>query len=143
MAEDFITDYKVNGKKSLDKAERSVKRLKTFFEGMRAIDITTDRVKRYILIRQEEGAMNGTINRELSALKRMFNLASQMTPSKVNHVPYITHLEEANPRTGYFEHEEYVALRNALPDFLKPVIILAYHTGMRKEEILSLKWNSG
>ena len=55
LAEDFITDYKVNGKKSLDKAERSVKRLKTFFEGMRAIDITTDRVKRYILIRQEEG----------------------------------------------------------------------------------------
>lgn len=34
LAEDFITDYKVNGKKSLDKAERSVKRLKTFFEGM-------------------------------------------------------------------------------------------------------------
>ena len=33
-----------------------------------------------------------------------------------------------------------MALRDALPSFLKPLIITAYYTGMRKEEILSLKW---
>lgn len=48
LAEDFINDYRVNGRKSLDKAQRSVRHLETLFEGMRAIDITTDKVKRYI-----------------------------------------------------------------------------------------------
>jgi integrase len=140
LAEDFLNDYKGNGKKSVGRAERSLKHLKAFFEGYRAIDITTDRIRAYILERQEEGAENGTINRELSALKRLFNLARQLSPPKVTNVPYVPHLRENGARQGYFEHSEYLALRKALRSYLKPVVSLAYHTGMRKEEILGLQW---
>ncbi len=141
LAQDVLNDYRVNGKKSLPRAERSSRHLKAFFEGMRAIDVTTEQVRSYILQRQKEEAENGSINRELSFLKRMFNLAKGMTPPKVNQVPSIPRLQENNVRQGFFEHHEYQALRNALPSYLRPVITMAYHTGMRKEEILGLRWS--
>ena len=47
-------------------------------------------------------------------------------------------LKESNVRKGFFEHDEFLALRNALPSHLKPVVTFAYHTGWRKREILGL-----
>lgn len=138
LAQDFLTDYRINGKDTLNKAERSVKYLKKFFgDTERVTNITTDRIKTYIDKRMGEGLSNASINRELAALKRMFHLGAQCTPPKVNMVPYIPMLKESNIRKGFFEWHEHLAIKEALPFYLKSVASLAFHSGWRKEEILS------
>jgi integrase len=141
LVEDFLTDYRINKKRTIAKAERSARHLLRDFEGMRVTDITTPRIKAYIQKRMDGGASNATINRELAALKKMFNLAARCTPSKVAHVPYIPMLKEDNIRKGFFEHGDFLALRDALPEYLTGFVTFAYKTGWRLSEIANLTWS--
>jgi integrase len=141
LAEDFLTDYRINKRDTLDKAERSVKYLEECFGAMRAADITTDKVKSYIKNRMDQGLSNASINRELAALKRMFHLAAECTPPKASSIPHIPMLKESNPRKGFFEYSEYLALKGALPGYLKPIVTFGYFSGWRISEILGLTWD--
>jgi len=140
LTDDFITDYRLNQKRSLKRAKQSIKHLKGYFEGYRVPYITSPKIADYIEERIAEGAANATINRELSALKRSLNLGARQTPPKVDRVPYIPMLKENNIRKGFFEHGEFIALRNALPSYLKELVTFAYKTGWRVSEITGLKW---
>jgi integrase len=138
LVEDLKNDYKVNGKRSLDNVELSIRHLKEFFAGDKARHITTDRVRKYIAKRQGEGAANGSINRELSALKRSFSLAMQA--GKLFHRPYIPMLEENNVRQGFLDHAGFLALRSELTDYLKDPVSFLYLSGWRSGEMKSLEW---
>lgn len=141
LAEDYLTDYKINGKK-LEDAERYVeKHLRPFFGGMRVTEITTPKIQAYVKVRLDSGAANATVNRDLSALKRMLNLGAMTTPPKVDKVPHIPLLEENNVREGFFEHDEYLALYDVIEDCYKAPLAFAYKSGWRKTEVLTLKWS--
>jgi integrase len=150
LAEDYLNDYRVNGRKSLEKAEEMVTRLDdegnkkdsplmANFGDCKAHSLRADMVNAYVSQRLEKGAANATINRELAALKRMYNLG--LKSERIYRKPYIPMLKEDNVRAGFFEHGEFIALRNALPAYFKPVATFAYYTGWRKQEILTLRWN--
>ena len=68
---------------------------------------------RYIESRQQQGAQNATINRELAALKRMFNLGREHR--KVRDVPIFPHLKENNVRKGFLEDGQFRKLVVVLP----------------------------
>ncbi len=136
----YIQDYRINKRKSLETALVHVKNLKKTFTNLRAVDIATQRINDHITLRQKEGRSNATINRELTALKRMFNLAFRQQPPLVGSVPYIPPLKGENIRQGFFEDEDYRVLLAALPDHVKIPALIGYWTGLRKGEILSLQW---
>ena len=139
LLEDMLTDYRVNGKRSLVRAELSVSHLKKHFGLRRAVDLGTPAVRQYIARRQGDGARNATINRELAALRRAFSLACQAGRLFVR--PHIPMLQERNIRQGFFEREQYQAVLRHLPDDLRPLITFAYITGWRvRSEMQPLQW---
>ena len=72
LVQSIKEDYKLKGQE-----RPRIKHLKGYFEGTRAVDITTSRIKGYINHRLDEGASNAKIKLELAALKRMFNLGAR------------------------------------------------------------------
>ena len=141
LADGLLRDYRINQKRSLIRAERSVDHLKKSFEGVKATGITSPVIQQYVEKRITEGAANATINREMAALKRMFNLGAQQTPPIVDRVPHIPMLRENNVRKGFFEHGDFIKLREAMPDHLQGFITFAYRTGWRLGEVTDLTWD--
>lgn len=125
----YLQDYQINGRKTLGRAQELTDRLRESFGRFRANRITSEHIRAYIARRQAEGMANGTINRELGALKRMFRLGSQQTPPLVISTPHIPHLQENNVRQGFFTEDEYQLLRAVVPDHVKVPLIVGYWTG--------------
>src|SRR5437588_2896627 len=115
MAEMLTNDYRVNGRRSLDRVEDAIEHLRSRFRGWRAVAITRDTIDKYIATRLDgDGAAPGTVQKELAALKRMFTLAiaaRKLTPAQR---PAFPKLEVANVRTGFVAEPELRALVAAL-----------------------------
>jgi hypothetical protein len=75
--------------------------VRRFFAGRKVASLGPNDCTRYALVRQKEKAANGTINRELGVLGRMLRLAYEN--GKLHRPPMIWQLEEADPRSGFFE----------------------------------------
>jgi len=119
----------MNRLRTLVRVKHSIRHLKEFFGNCRVLDITPDRVSAYKAKRLEEGAAGGTVNRELSVLKRGFSIA--VHAGRVAQRPYFDMLEESRPRQGFFELAEYHATLERLPSYLQAPIRTAYITGWR------------
>jgi len=140
LLDDLLNEYSVNRRASLRRLQQTLKHLRPALRHFRAAAVTTADISRYIATRQAEDAMNATINRELAALKRAYSLGCRAT--KILAKPYIPMLTENNVRTGFFEREQFEAVRALLPPELQRVISFAYITGWRvPSEILTLQWH--
>jgi len=84
-----------------------------------------------------------TVNRLLATLKHMFTKAvdwEMVEEGALKNVRKVKLLPEENKRLRYLSQDECVNLISACPSHLKPIVITALNTGMRKEEVLSLQW---
>ena len=142
LLDDVLEDFRANGKKSLNSVEGGIRlHLRPALGDVRAAAFGTNLIKRYVTNRKAENASNATINRELTIVKRAFNLGYRAEPPLVFRVPHIPKLAEDNIRTGFLENTDYRKLRGLLPEYLRLLFVLGYHTGARLGELRSIRWS--
>lgn len=136
----YLQEYEVRQFR-LDIDRGRAAHLRAYFgEACPVAEITTWRIREYQIARRQAGAASATINRETSALNRMFRIVVQwgwLTAGPI----FPGRLRESPPRQGFFEHTEYLAVRRHLPLPFRDVLDFAYYSGWRKREILELRWD--
>lgn len=130
-----VDDYTLNDRKSTLHVENRIRlHLLPYFGGIRMQQISDTDIERFQVKRRAAGASNAEINRELAIVRRAYRLAKLRTR------PDIRMLKESAPRTGFFERDQFEAVRSHLPADIADVVTFAYYTGWRKSEIVSLEW---
>lgn len=143
LFEAVVRDYENNGKTVAWVKYVWKLHLEPFFGDMRAANVDTDQITKYISARKTDKAANGTINRELALLRRAFTLGYKSKPRKVSALLDLSEhmLEENNVRTGFVTEEQYrtLAEKAAGQLWLRAMLALGYTYGFRKAELLNMK----
>jgi integrase len=156
LMEDLLLRHKNDGNKTVEDGEsRWRNHIGPFFGHLRAAQVSSDLIEKYInkrkekLTRSKRPPENGTINRELALLKAAFNYGAEKTPPKVARVPHFRMLEERNVRKGFLKDSEYIRLAQTtakeetakLRPWLRAMFESGWCYGWREDEIQSLRVN--
>ena len=104
-------------------------------------------VEDYIQKRLNEPSYRGhntkpaTVHKELACMSYLFNQAIRNGKAISNPAKGVKRPKLNNERDRVLSDEEYERLIAECPGYIKPVIKLAYYTGMREGEIIKLTWD--
>lgn len=132
-------EYAKANKQSWQRDVHSIQRLREVFGGKPLSDITPLALETYKSARLKQ-VSPATVNRELACLKHMFTKAIQWQMATSNPVRQVRMLKENNQRLRYLTNDEAQRLLAALPERVRPVVVCALYTGMRRGELLRLQW---
>ncbi len=118
-----------------------IRNLLPVFGHLTLSEISPKLIVAYKQKRYADGVAPATINRELAAMKKAFNLAiREWEWCRENPVSRVSMEKEANARDRWLTHEEEARVLGASPPWLGELVQFALHTGMRLGEILALTW---
>jgi len=138
MVEKFMKKY---GK---SRHETSLKHLLPVFGNLALADVTTEKISDYIDERLES-VKPATVYQDFALMRRMFNVARREWKwTRENPAADLSFtVGNKNARDRWLSlDEERKLLNSASPHWLRSMILVALYTGMRRGEILSLKWSS-
>ncbi len=117
----------------------NTRRLKEFFGGKHLYEITPLLVEKFKTERIKKVSHVST-NRQTALLKHMLTKAVEWGKISDNQIAKVKLYKESNGRLRYLDKEEIEKLLRNCRGNLKPIIIIALNTGMRRGEIFNLKW---
>ncbi len=147
FADEFLELYCKPNKRSWQQDKLTLEGLKAFFKGKTLQSIGPALVERYKAERKVELSKSSgntvspaTVNRALALMKTLFSKAVEWGRLETNPAARVKKLKEPPGRERILTADETRRLLEAASPELRPVIITALGTGMRKGEILALKW---
>ncbi len=106
-------------------------------------DVDAFRTKRFAeKTRLGRAPAPATLDKEVELLKRMLNYAERCGKIDRNPIAKASLLRRSNVRRSVIDEEAFARLLAAADEPLRPILLVAYDTGMRKAEILNLRWSA-
>jgi len=137
---EFIKLYCKPNKRSWKRDELSLDVLTRFFKGQDLSSIGPAAIEAFKAKRRTE-VTDSTTNRELAFLKTLFNKAVEWGRLEKSPAARVKKFREPASRERILTQDEAQRLVDTAGPELRPIIITALGTGMRRGEILSLKWS--
>jgi len=134
----YITE--TNKKRSWKRDITSIEHFGNLFNDKKLFDITPGDIDDYKKIRLQK-VKPGTVNRELNCIRYMFNLAKRWKNFFGDNPVSISGLISVDYKVErILSYEEEERLFKNCNEYLRDIIIIALNTGMRRGEILNLRW---
>ena len=142
FCERFLNWYKVqNSKKSYQDYENLFNStIIPYFKDYYLNDISVEMIENYKIKRSKE-IKSATINKELTAIKHVFNKANEWDYVKENPLAKVKKLKVSQSKIRFLSIEEIDRLLNNCSDHIRPIILTAIHTGLRRSELFRLEWS--
>lgn len=105
-------------------------------------DVEEYRTKRQAETTRRGGAPSpGTLDREVELLKRLLNYAAACGRLTQNPIAHVKLLRVPNVRRVVLDEEAFQRLHAKAEAWVRPILLTAFDTGMRKSEVLNLRWS--
>ena len=132
--------YSKTNKKDYKLDEAKVKVIHSYFgEKTLVSKITPKRIEDFKSFMSEKYS-NAYVNRYLACIKTIFNIGIKNELIKTTPMKAVKMMKEDNHKIRYLTADEEARLFKELPEHLKPIVICALQTGLRKSNILQLRW---
>jgi integrase len=113
--------------------------LKAVFGAVKLANIRRTDIQKYVTERSAE-VSPGTVTKELNVIKHLFKLAVEWELIPLNPAQGVKGPKVPAGRVRYLQPTELHAVLEACPDWLRPIAGLLAFSGMRRSEVLGLRW---